>query len=77
MTRPTANVSIIEYGKPLPDAPGNLMLVDDPTAMAEEKGAIEVQWMDQDTLTIRFEKARNVVKRVERFDRIIVQYSTK
>jgi hypothetical protein len=73
-TRPTANVSLLRAGEPVPDAPGNLVRIDEPAVMAEEPGDIALGWSAPDTLLVRFRANRTAVRKATELQGVTVRY---
>ena len=62
-------VSILPVAARLPDAPGNVLIVD--------QGEVSASWVDPTNIIVRIERGARIFEQVKRFEDIRIHYEAK
>jgi hypothetical protein len=67
-TAPALNVSVLHRGSSLPDEAGNVLVLNDPAAMAAKRGDVVVTWKTARELHLLYDQGRGVSRALTSYD---------
>lgn len=76
-TSPALNVSVLRRGKALPDEAGNVLVLNDPAAMAAKRGDVVPTWKAARELHLSYHQGRGVSRALTSYDGTTVVHITR
>ncbi len=76
-TAPALNVSVLDRGKVLPDEAGNVLVLNDPAAMAVTRGDVVAIWKTARELHLVYDQGRGVSRTLTSYDGIALIHTTR
>lgn len=76
-TAPALNVSVLQRGKALPDEAGNVLVLNDPAAMAAKRGDVVATWKTARELHLLYDQGRGVSRALPSYSGTTVVHTTR